>query len=93
MQFIGKKFLEGYFLLIIGGGDIIDLLKEMTKEFDLYDRIRFLPRMPVDQLIAHTRLCDLGLSLDKDTNLNYRYSLPNKLFKLSDRAASPCKLP
>jgi glycosyltransferase involved in cell wall biosynthesis len=74
------QYLENVVLLIIGGGDVLPLLKEMARRDRLEGRIIFVNKLPPDELRAWTRLADLGLTLDKDTNINYRYSLPNKIF-------------
>ena len=66
-------------LVIIGGGDVLPRLQQQVAEHAL-DNVRFLSRMPYVRMMAYTQCAELGFSLDKDTNLNYRFSLPNKLF-------------
>jgi glycosyltransferase involved in cell wall biosynthesis len=74
------KWLDRAVLIIAGNGDVIQQLKENVISEKLEDRVIFMPRMPYNELLGLTQLCDLGLTLDKDTNINYRFSLPNKLF-------------
>ena len=77
---LAMKELPEAFLLLVGGGDAWPVLEQMVSQHGLQDRVRMLPRMPYERMMQYTRNSDLGLSLDKDTNLNYRFSLPNKLF-------------
>ena len=74
------QYLDDCFLMVIGGGDVLPVLKQMVDDLHIEDRVRFLPRMPYQQMMAYTQLAELGFVLDKDTNLNYRFCLPNKLF-------------
>jgi glycosyltransferase involved in cell wall biosynthesis len=74
------QYLENTLLIIVGGGDVIDTLKSNTAKLDLIGKVKFFDKMPYDQLCQYTANSDLGLTLDKDTNINYRFSLPNKLF-------------
>jgi glycosyltransferase involved in cell wall biosynthesis len=67
-------------LLFIGGGDVLQNVKSLVERKKLEDRVFFIPKQPMSKLRSFTRLADFGLSLDKATNINYRFSLPNKLF-------------
>ena len=67
-------------LLIVGSGGNVGLLREKAANMGLIGKIKFIPVLPWESLMKYTRSADAGLSLDKNSNLNYNFSLPNKLF-------------
>lgn len=74
------KYIEGAVLLIIGGGDVFPVLKDIAAKNKLEDKVIFHKKVPFEELFNFTCNADLGITIDKDTNINYRFSLPNKLF-------------
>ncbi len=74
------QYVNDAILLIIGSGDVIPVLKQIVRDQKLETKVKFIGKIPLEILVQFTQLADIGLTLDKDTNINYRYSLPNKLF-------------
>lgn len=74
------EYLSDTLLLIVGGGDVIPQLKKYVLTNHLNEKVKFVPKQSYSELLKYTAAADLGLSLDKDTNINYRFSLPNKIF-------------
>jgi glycosyltransferase involved in cell wall biosynthesis len=75
------QYVKNARLLIVGGGDVINTLKQMAGELNLGSKIVFIQKVPLEELRYYTSRASLGVSLEKDTNINYRFMLPNKLFE------------
>ena len=56
-------------------------LKKLSKRIGLDYKISFPGRLPFDEMMQYTFNATICLSLDKNTNVNYAISLPNKLFE------------
>lgn len=77
---LSMEYIPDAILYIIGSGDVFGKLKKLVGDKKLYNKVIFLNRMPYKELLEHTRIADLGFSLDKPLSINYKFSLPNKLF-------------
>jgi len=74
------SYLSDYLLLIVGSGDVLPKLKKLVVTNNCKQNVSFIPKQPIDILRKYTAAANLGITLDKDSNINYKYSLPNKIF-------------
>jgi glycosyltransferase involved in cell wall biosynthesis len=74
------QLIEGAEFWIAGHGDITNNLKQMVEEKGLQGKVKFLGRLPFQEIRLITRHASLGISMEDDLGLNYRFALPNKLF-------------
>ncbi len=75
------QFLSSdYLLVIIGSGDVIQQLKADVVKLNLSEQVIFFDKMSASDLRQYTINANLGITIDKDTNMNYHFSLPNKVF-------------
>ena len=77
---LAMKYVQDAILLIIGDGDIVKPLNQLILKENLSNQVILKGKIPFEDLPNYTSIADLGISLEKDSNLNYKYSLPNKLF-------------
>ncbi len=74
------QWVEEVQLLIAGSGDIERELKNLVLTLQLKNKVVFLGRVSPNELHVITQKARLGLSIEKDMGLNYRFSVPNKIF-------------
>ncbi|MBN2805581.1 MAG: glycosyltransferase [Prolixibacteraceae bacterium] len=72
--------VKGARLVIIGSGDELEIIRKQVHHEGLEHKVILTGRIPFDELKQITPLATIGLSVEKDIGLNYRYALPNKLF-------------
>ncbi|HOS84609.1 MAG TPA: glycosyltransferase [Bacteroidales bacterium] len=74
------NYINNAALVIIGGGDLLSQLTTTVSESAVASKVFFLGKIPFQKLPAYTQCATIGISLEEDLGLNYRYALPNKIF-------------
>ena len=68
-------------LILLGEGPLASALVHRAAAFGAGDRLHLLEPVAPDDVIAYAASADIGVSPIVPSCLNYRYSLPNKLFQ------------
>jgi glycosyltransferase involved in cell wall biosynthesis len=74
------QYLDGFVFLIIGTGDLDHFIQGKISRLELNHKIKMLGIIPFEDLPKYTSIGDIGISIEKDSNISYRYCLPNKIF-------------
>jgi hypothetical protein len=77
MDYLDDRFLLDIMLI----EENTDYLNYLKKKATPYQRIRFIPSVPMQDITRYINMYDIGLFLLPPTNINYSYALPNKFFE------------
>jgi glycosyltransferase involved in cell wall biosynthesis len=68
-------------LRIIGYGELKDELEKKVKHSDIKEKVEFLGKVKIADLLHETQKARAGLVLFEPLSLNYTYASPNKFFE------------
>lgn len=68
-------------LVLIGDGRIKPDLEKMVKDMNLQDRVKFLPKVPLEDLPKYTENAYIGFQVLNNINYNHYSASSNKLFE------------
>lgn len=74
------RYIDQAQLWIVGDGPYKPIIEKLRDDLKLQERVFFLGRINSELLKSITPLADIGISIEEDQGLSYRYALPNKLF-------------
>ncbi|MEF3084696.1 glycosyltransferase [Bacillus altitudinis] len=74
------NFEEGI-LVFIGDGRIKESLMQLTEDMKLTDRVKFLPKVPLEDLPRYTKNAYLGFQVLNNVCFNHYSASSNKLFE------------
>ncbi|QTV06173.1 glycosyltransferase [Faecalibacter bovis] len=73
-------YVENCVFWIAGDGPKRNELEKLVQDFKLDHKIFFLGNVPPKILKTITPLAEVGISLEQDLGISYKYALPNKVF-------------
>src|SRR5690606_19392871 len=65
----------------VGAGLLEGALKSKVAERGLEERVYFIPKVPLDDLMSYTASADVGIQILEDTCLNHSSTISNKVFE------------
>ena len=73
------EWLEDCELVVAGGGDLLEEMKDYAAGKPWAERIRFLGRLMPEELERLTARASVGLVMLEDMGLSYHFALPNRI--------------
>ena len=75
------QYIDKGVLLFVGDGNLRESLEIKVRELNLSARVRFIGRVPLEELLSYTKEAYLGFQVLQNVNMNHYTASSNKLFE------------